>query len=588
MPRLTAGRIIAALLLLLTALVAVGIWMGLGALTAYERLTSARETIAQLQSDVAAGNISRIDDEAAALRDDTAEARDALDTWAWGAAEHLPAYGDDVRALRTLVAVTDDLAAGPAESLARAATTLTADRLAPVDGRIPLEPLREAAPAISRGYEGLLSARRDLREVDTRTLEGPLAEAVQELRSEVAVLVDRVAIADRITTLLPPMLGGDGPRRYLLLNQNTAEARALGGIAGSAIIVEADDGRIQLRRQVTGGSLDIPDEPIIPLSAAELSLFGTSLGRFFVNSINTPDFPRAAELASAHWEANTGQEVDGVLAVDPEALSLLLEATGPVTVGGIELRPENAASVLLRDAYARLPDPAEQDEFFASAARAVFDRLSAGKVDAAVAARALDQAAEEGRLLAWSRRRTEEQQLLRFPIAGALDGLDGGRPEVGIFRFENTASKLSYYQEVSVISGPDCAAEATGARTRLEIDVTSTVPRSRAARRALPDYVALNTRPRGTMRTRLYLYAPPGSAFGPVTVDGRQVGVISVLHDGLFVVAVDLVIRPQATVRIETSMSGGELRTTDPRALTIRTTPTALRGQFTHQALECR
>ena len=591
--RPSAGAVIGVLLGALVCLVAVGIWMGLGALTAYERLTEAREGIAALESDVTEGDLTGLRTQVQQLRADTGEARDALDTWAWGLAAHAPVVGDDVTALRTVVAVTDDLAQGPVESLARAATQLTADSLTPVDGRIPLAPLRDVAPDVSAGLDGLVAARADLRGLDVDGVASPIAEAVGQLRRETGDLVDQVTLADRLVTLLPPMLGGDGPRRYLLINQNTAEARSLGGIAGAAILVTADDGRIRLRRQVAGNSLGEIDEPILPLSPAEQSLFGTSLGRYFLNAPNTPDFPRAAELAAARWQRDEGQEVDGVVSVDPGALALLLRATGPVDVGGIELTSQNAVDVLLSDVYADLPDPEAQDAFFATAAKRIFDRLAAGRADVRVAIEALSEATEQGRLLLWASRDQEQDALSGAPIAGELDGrAGGGRPELGVYRFETTAAKLSYYQDVRVVTRPVCSADPAddpAARdAAVRVEVSSRVPRSRTARQALPDYVAADSRPRGTMDTRLYLYAPPGATFGSVLVDGEPTGVISVLHDDLFVVAVDLRVRPGRTVAVVTRLQGAGVDGSDATDLAVRATPTARQDQFSRAAMDCR
>ncbi|QWC83995.1 DUF4012 domain-containing protein [Nocardioidaceae bacterium] len=577
------------LLALVIVLVGIGIWMALGALTAYERLSSAREDITELQQDVTDGNIAGIDARVASLRADTAEARDAVDTWAWRLAAYAPVLGDDVTALRTVVAVTDDLADGPAASLARAATTLTADALKPVDGRVPLEPLREAAPGVTAGFDGLVAARTDLGSLDTSGVAGPLADAVAELRGEVIDLVDRVALADRLVTLLPPMLGGDGPRRYLLLNQNTAEARSLGGIAGTAILVTANDGRIRLQRQVAGNTFGELEEPVLPLSLAEQSLYGIGLGTYFLNAPNTPDFPRAAELAAARWQRDVGQEVAGVLSVDPAALALLLRATGPVQVGGVELTADNAASLLLSGVYAALPDPTAQDEFFALAAKRVFDRLAAGRADVRVAAESLATAVEEGRLLLWSRRAGEQAELSGSPVAGELDGRDGRRPELGVYLFETTASKLSYYETLDVTTRPVCSEgepDPSG-DIAVRVEVGSQVPRSREARESLPDYVVAGSDPLGTLRTQVFLYAPPEAGFGSVLVDGEPVGIRSVLHDGLFVAAVEVEVPPGGTVVVVTRLKDLSAAAARPGALAVRTTPMSRHTQLTKQALDC-
>ena len=48
------------------------------------------------------------------------------------------------------------------------------------------------------------------------------------------------------SVLLPAMLGADGPRNYLVLFQNNAEWRSLGGIAGAAALIRTDGGSMQL------------------------------------------------------------------------------------------------------------------------------------------------------------------------------------------------------------------------------------------------------------------------------------------------------------------------------------------------------
>jgi Protein of unknown function (DUF4012) len=52
------------------------------------------------------------------------------------------------------------------------------------------------------------------------------------------------ATAARAVRLLPPMLGANGPREYLLLVQNNAEQRATGGIPGSVALLRAVDGAV--------------------------------------------------------------------------------------------------------------------------------------------------------------------------------------------------------------------------------------------------------------------------------------------------------------------------------------------------------
>ena len=129
---------------------------------------------------------------------------------------------------------------------------------------------------------------------------------------------------------MPSMLGGDEPRTYLVLNQNTAEQRVLGGIPGSILLVRAERGRVTLVDSYTAADVGYFDRPVLPLTPAEKTLHGATLGQYVANVTDVPNFPRSARLAQAMWKKRHGTEVDGVLATDPYALQLILRAIGPV------------------------------------------------------------------------------------------------------------------------------------------------------------------------------------------------------------------------------------------------------------------
>ena len=53
-----------------------------------------------------------------------------------------------------------------------------------------------------------------------------------------------------------------------------------------------------------------------------------------------PDFPTAARLAQAMWERAFGVKVDGVISLDPVALSYMIGATADVTLANGEVLTE--------------------------------------------------------------------------------------------------------------------------------------------------------------------------------------------------------------------------------------------------------
>jgi len=66
----------------------------------------------------------------------------------------------------------------------------------------------------------------------------------------------------------------------------------------------------------------------------------------------TPQFDVNAPLAARMWQADTGQHVDGVLAIDVQSLQEILGVTGPVTTdSGQVVSASNVVPFLLHDQY---------------------------------------------------------------------------------------------------------------------------------------------------------------------------------------------------------------------------------------------
>ena len=71
----------------------------------------------------------------------------------------------------------------------------------------------------------------------------------------------------------------------------------------------------------------------------------------------TPDFPTAAALFVKMYAIRKHVQVDGVLAIDPVALSYLLAGSKPVKIGnGLQLTSANITEILLSKAYQLYPE----------------------------------------------------------------------------------------------------------------------------------------------------------------------------------------------------------------------------------------
>jgi hypothetical protein len=366
---------------------------------------------------------------------------------------------------------------------------------------------------------GLL-ARTDA--IDRAGLSGRVADAVGQLAAGLRRLSSLTGTAARAATLLPPMLGADGPRTYLVLFQNPTEVRATGGMPGAFVVVRADQGAITIVDQgASAADLGTFPEPVLPLDPAQVALYSDKLGKFPADITFTPHFPTAATLAREMYRLRSGTTVDGVLATDPVALSYLLAATGPVPVPeGPPLTAANAVPVLLAEAYVRMSSARDKDLYFAAAARAVFEALAGGAANPAGALSALARAAGERRLLVWSAHPDEQRGLAGTVLEGAMPTEDGANPQVGVFLNDGSGAKLDYYLTTAATLDTVACRDDGRAELSLRVTLGSTAPSD-----GLPSYVlglGLGGDPY-TMRTNAMVFSPAGGSLLDARLDGRPI-----------------------------------------------------------------
>ena len=355
--------------------------------------------------------------------------------------------GDDASGVRAVAEVVSDLGADGVEPMVQASDGL--DRLAPRDARIDVDALLELRDPVAQASTALSAASARLAEEDPAGYVGRFKTKYRELAAVVRDADHALSSVDTALTVLPTMLGADGPRNHLLIFQNNAEIRATGGLPGAVTLATARDGKIELVRQVAANSFTRRTQPVLPLTDAEKRLYGL-LGTFMLNATFTPDFPRAAELIKARWEREQPETIDSVVSLDPVALSYVLKATGPVAVRDVELTADNVVDELLHEVYLRYEDPAEQDEFFREVARTTFDRISTGGGDVRALMSGLARGADEGRVYVHSFDEAEQQALAGSDVAGEFVTDAAADPQVTVTLNDLTMSKMSYFLDYDV------------------------------------------------------------------------------------------------------------------------------------------
>jgi hypothetical protein len=272
----------------------------------------------------------------------------------------------------------------------------------------------------------------------------------------------------------PLLAGTDKPKRYLIAFQNSAEARGTGGILGAYAIVEFKKGSLKViatgsNEPLYGSSLekipiDVPDE--------YRRLYGENPA-ILQNSNLSPHFPYGAEIWLALWKKEFGQSLDGVIAIDPTALSYILRSTGPITLNsGEKITSENLVEGTLKDAYKRFEkDNKARKQYLVDIMNATVKLLNSGEYSKLKMAQAIRDGIVANRILLYSTVESAQKKLSETRLGGVMSLESNNEFRTVIQNID--AGKLDYYLDRSVeIESKSCEKER---ETQVRIRVTNTL-----------------------------------------------------------------------------------------------------------------
>lgn len=277
-----------------------------------------------LQGQVVTGDIEGAQATLGALRASTASAHDRTDGMLWKIGSAVPWLGKNVSAVRTVSSTMDDVVQNAVPPIVDVSNQVNLNAFSPRDGKVDLGTVGQIAPAVAAADESLTRARDDLAGIDADGLLLPLRGPVSTIQEQVRSAQSVASSGDLAARLMPTMLGGQGTRRYLLLIQNNAEVRATGGISGSYALITAKKGRLEMGEQGSIQDLKPFSEPVVPMTDDEKTVFTDQLVTDLRDVNVTPDFPRSGEIARAMAKKGLDTDVDGVISVDPVAMSYIL------------------------------------------------------------------------------------------------------------------------------------------------------------------------------------------------------------------------------------------------------------------------
>jgi hypothetical protein len=204
-----------------------------------------------------------------------------------------------------------------------------------------LETLEEIQPEIEEMDSKLREIERLSLEIDASRY--PEQVAQREIRSQILNAQEQISNLSHGFTDYKPVLaelakmaGAKEAQKYLVLFQNDNELRPTGGFLTAYSIIKLDQGTVVPEKSGDIYDLDQKFRKNIAIPE-ELGKYLTTERYWNLRDMNIyPDFKKSMEIFYEHYQTVPGEpdDIDGIIAVDTQVLTWLLEVIGPVQVPG--------------------------------------------------------------------------------------------------------------------------------------------------------------------------------------------------------------------------------------------------------------
>jgi hypothetical protein len=305
--------------------------------------------------------------------------------WLGKAFAWMPVYGGDLAAAQDLM----DLANGACSSADEVYQIVSPVLLSMNSSQNPPK-ISEIVILLNENRAQLIEARSASDEalvaeekIDTQKLSPKVKSLVNKIGPLVSLLDQGISGAIAI----PELMGatGSGPKTYMLLLQNEDEIRATGGFITAVGTVAVEDGKVLSYKIEDSYALDDPNlyYPPAPWQLADYM----DASHWVLRDANWyPDFPTSARWVEMFFAMSQSYGVDGIIALDQQAIKYILEGLGPIQIEGVSY-PITSDNVIDYMRSAKSPAPTEnvdsnwyqqRKDFMQGLAQAILERIQSG------------------------------------------------------------------------------------------------------------------------------------------------------------------------------------------------------------------
>ena len=367
------------------------------------------------------------------------------------------------------------------------------------------------------------------------------------------------------------ILGFAGDKKYLLVFQNSAEARGTGGIIGAYAIINFHKGALSVERKGSNAELQHSSKLPIDLGDEYFNLYGNDPA-IWQNSNESPHFPYGAKIWLSLWKNQFSQTLDGVISVDPKAISYVLSILGPVILpGGEIINSSNVVEKTLSTSYARFAqDNNRRKDLLVEIMSLVLNKLSStNSLEKLKVGNALMNSYTQNRLLFYSTNPTTQAAIEKTQFGGVLS--NSVNNEFRVVILNTSGNKMDYYLGKNIsLRSTTCSKER---KTELVVTLTNTYD----GIEPLPNYVwgRLDVnKPEGlggSYGFYVFIYGPTNATIFTLDIAKEVDGLLAITQERdrpLAIIKLDLA--PVGSEKISAVFLGGEGKLTYHQQPSVR------------------
>lgn len=521
-----------ALVMLFATLAGVWLWLVMltGPLQLAGGLLGAGDHLDKAQAAIAEGKLKRARLETLAAVAGSERARAGLDSHSPAAdvLSYVGMFADALGEAEHLVGAAEEAAAALAGTYDVAANSLKGrDKVVARDPEDPaggslirLDRIEEIGRTITRVRDHLAASAGELRKVDVLALPSRARPAVATGIARAEEADELLADAEAGFEILPGFLGADGPRRYLLGMQNSAELRGTGGAMLRFARITLDRGRFRLDSSSSVYKIDENREPIsIPLPDDAWYVAGIPDAQRFGNSNWSPDWPLTSNLTLSYGRASkpSFQTFDGVIGVDPIAMELLLPGAGGYSLGanerGLRINATKVVHYVLNKAYATKPNAGRRRAVLQDIVEGFYRSLLKPSKPSELAG-GMGESLGSKHMQVWLRAGREQAFIRRMNWDGSIQRAKNN-DYLYIVEQNVGGNKLNYFEEMKSSMDVTLSQSAAEVTTRVHVANDVFLPQ--------PRYVLGAIKPVGYHRPMLNVYVPGNAELIDAAWKGERV-----------------------------------------------------------------